>query len=229
MTGSDMGRRVTLTATDGFQLSAWRADPAGKPRGGVIVVQEIFGVNAHICSVAEAYAAEGFVAVAPAIFDRIERDFEVAYDPAEYARGLDLAKRLDREKTLLDLAGAAREAGRGGKVGIVGYCLGGALAWLASARLDGLSAAVGYYGGGIAAMIDLKPRAPTMLHFGEKDAHIPLEGVHKVAAAHPEVQVFTYPADHGFNRDVGKSYEPESAALAKARSVAFFAEHLAAS
>jgi carboxymethylenebutenolidase len=221
-----MGQWTRLKASDGFELGAWRAEPKGAPRGGVVVVQEIFGVNAHIRSVAEGYAAEGYLAIAPAIFDRGERDVDLAYDPDGFTRGQALAAKIPREATLLDIAAAIEAAGSAGKVGIVGYCLGGTLAWVASARLQGLSAAVGYYGGGIPGLKDLKPRVPTMLHFGEKDEHIPVAGVRQVAAAHPDAPIYFYPAGHAFNRDVGAGYHAPSAALAKSRTLEFFAKHL---
>jgi len=222
-----MGHWIRLKASDGFELSAWRAEPASAPRGGVVVVQEIFGVTAHIRAVADGYAADGYLAIAPAIFDRGERDAELPYGPEGLARGRALLEKIPREATLADLGAAVATAKSAGKVGIVGYCLGGTLAWVAAARLDGLSAAVGYYGGGVAGLVELKPRVPTMLHFGEKDEHIPLADARKVAAAHPEAAVFLYPAaGHAFNRDGGPSYDAPSAALAKARTLAFFAQRL---
>ena len=222
-----MGHWIRLKANDGFELGAWRAEPKGAPRGGVVVVQEIFGVNAHIRSVAEGYAAEGYLAIAPAIFDRGERDVDLAYGPDGFARGRAIVEKIPREAMLLDI-GAAIEAAKGaGKAGVVGYCLGGTLAWLASAQLEGLSAVVGYYGGGIVGLKDLTPRVPTMLHFGEKDEHIPQAGVREVAAAHPDVPIYVYPSGgHGFNRDGSPSYDAPSAALARSRTLEFFAKHL---
>jgi carboxymethylenebutenolidase len=222
-----MGEWIRLKAADGFELGAWRAAPKGAPRGGVVVVQEIFGVNAHIRSVADGYAAEGYLAVAPAIFDRGERDADLGYGPEGFARGRELAAKIPREATLVDVAAAVEAAKSAGKVGIVGFCLGGTLAWLAAARLDGLSAAVGYYGGGVVGLNDLKPRVPVMLHFGEADEHIPAAGAREVAAAHPDAQVFLYPAaGHAFNREGWPPYHAPSAALAKARTLEFFAKRL---
>jgi carboxymethylenebutenolidase len=221
-----MGQWIKLKANDGFELGGWRAEPKGAPRGGVVVVQEIFGVNAHIRSVAEGYAAEGYLAIAPAIFDRGERDVDLAYGPEAYERGVAVVGKIPREAMLLDVGAAIDAAKSAGKVGVVGYCLGGTLAWLASARLEGLSAAVCYYGGGIIGLKDLKPRVPTMLHFGEKDEHIPQAGVREIAAAHPDVPIHLYPAGHAFNRDVGAAYDAPSAALAKSRTLEFFGKHL---
>jgi carboxymethylenebutenolidase len=221
-----MGHWIKLKASDGFELGAWRAEPQGAPRGGVVVVQEIFGVNAHIRSVAEGYAADGYLAIAPAIFDRGERDADFAYGPDGLARGRAIVEKVPREATMRDIAAAVQTAKGAGKVGVVGYCLGGTLAWLAAAEVEGLSAAVGYYGGGVPALKHLKPCVPTMLHFGEKDEHIPVAGVREVAAAHPDVPIYFYPAGHAFNRDVGPGYDAPSAALAKSRTLEFFAEHL---
>jgi carboxymethylenebutenolidase len=221
-----MGHWIRLKASDGFELAAWRAEPQGAPRGGVVVVQEIFGVNAHIRSVADGYAADGYLAIAPAIFDRGERDADFPYGPDGLARGRAIVEKVPREATMRDIAAAVQTAKSAGKVGIVGYCLGGTLAWLAAAQVDGLSAAVGYYGGGVPGLKDLKPRVPTMLHFGEKDENIPLAGVREVAAAHPDAPIYLYPAGHAFNRDGGPSYDAQSAALAKSRTLEFFAKHL---
>ena len=222
-----MGEWIKLKASDGFELSAWRAEPKGAPRGGLVVVQEIFGVNAHIRSVADGFAAVGYLAIAPAIFDRGERGFDVGYEPEAMARGFALAQKIDRETMLLDVAAAVEAAKAGGKVGVVGYCLGGTLAWLTVAKVGGLAAAVGYYGGGVPALGALKPRAPVMLHFGELDAHIPIDAVRRFAAAHPDTPVFTYPTGgHAFNRYGNAAYDAPSATLARQRTMAFFASNL---
>jgi carboxymethylenebutenolidase len=221
-----MGHWITLKPEGAGPIQAWRADPAGKPRGGIVVIQEIFGVNAHIRAVTDRFASEGYLAIAPAVFDHVEKGFDVGYDPDSRARGMAVVGKIDFEQTLRDAAAAIEVAREGGKVGIVGYCFGGSIVWAAAARLKGLSAAVGYYGGRILAMKDLKPGVPTLLHFGEKDQHIPVAGVRELAAAHPEVEVHIYPADHGFNCDHRESYDAPSAALARTRTVEFFAKHL---
>ncbi len=221
-----MGHWIELKPEGAGPIQAWRADPEGKPRGGIVVIQEIFGVNAHIREVADKFAAEGYLAIAPAVFDRIEKGFDVGYDPESRARGIAIVGKIDFEQTLRDAAAAIQVAKAGGKVGIVGYCFGGSIAWAAAARLQGLSAAVGYYGGQIIAMKAMRPGVPTMLHFGEKDQHIPVEGARQVAAAHPEVEVHIYPADHGFNCDHRASYDAPSAALAWTRTLDFFRQHL---
>jgi carboxymethylenebutenolidase len=223
-----MGEKVTLKAADGFEFGAYVARPAGEPTAGLVVVQEVFGVNAHIRSVTDGFAADGFFAVAPAIFDRIERDVDIGYSDEEMQKARSFFPRLDPDKQLADIAAsisyAARQTGK--KAGIVGYCLGGTLAWLAATRLNP-AAAVGYYGGNIAKYADETPNAPVMLHFGSQDTHIPAEGVERVKAAHPEVEIYWYDAGHAFNRDIGPSYQPEAAKLARERTIAFLRKHLA--
>lgn len=222
-----MGENIQLRATDGFALGAYRALPPAEPRGAVVVIQEIFGVNDHIRQVADGYAAEGYAAIAPQIFDRVERDVELGYDEPDMARGIELAfQKLDHALTLLDLQAAVDAAAAHGPVGVVGYCFGGLLTWRAASDLDGVKAAVAYYGGGIARELERRPRCPVMMHFGEKDAHIPLSDVDAIKAAQPDVRVFVYPADHGFNCDQRGSYHAESAELARRRTLEFFAEHL---
>jgi carboxymethylenebutenolidase len=221
-----MGHWIELKPEGAGAIQAWRADPAGKPRGGIVVIQEIFGVNAHIREVTDRFAAEGYLAIAPAIFDHVEKGVDIGYDADSRAHGMAIVGKIDREQVLRDAAAAIEVARQGGKVGIVGYCFGGTIAWAAAARLSGLSAAVGYYGGGIVGLKDLKPSVPTMLHFGEKDQHIPVAGVKEVAALHPDVPVHIYPADHGFNCDHRESYDAPSAALAWTRTLEFFRQHL---
>jgi carboxymethylenebutenolidase len=222
-----MSKYVTLKAADGQQLTAYVARPAAAPKAAMVVVQEIFGVNPHIRSVADGYARDGFLAVAPALFDRIEAGVELGYEGADHARAMSLMAKLDVDNALLDIGAAvdfaAREGGK--KVGVVGYCLGGTLAWIAAARLP-VSAAVGYYGGRIGNYASEKPRAPVMLHFGKLDAHIPAEEVEKVRAAHPEVEVYWYNAGHGFNCDARASFDPAAASEARERTLSFLRRHL---
>lgn len=222
-----MGAWIKLKSRDGFELSAWRAAPAGKPRGGVVVVQEIFGVNSHIRSVCHRLAEAGYLAIAPGIFDRVEPGFDVGYDAASRDKGMAILGKFDRAGAEGDCEAALAAASEAGKTAIVGFCLGGTYAWLGAAKMPGLSAAVGYYGGGVLGAKDLKPKAPTLLHFGEKDAHIPVSGVREVAALHPDVPVHIYPADHGFNCDERAAFHAESAAIAWGRTIEFLARHLA--
>jgi carboxymethylenebutenolidase len=221
-----MGEWIDLTAADGFKAKAWRAAPAGKPKGGIVVIQEIFGVNHHIRSVTDRFAAAGYLAVAPGVFDRVEPGVELNYDQPGIAKGMELAGKMDRAKALSDIAAAIAAAGAGGKVGITGFCMGGTYTWLAAANLAGLSAAVGYYGGGILGLQDLKPKVPTILHFGERDAHIPVAGVREFEKSHKDIPVYVYAADHGFHCDERASYDAPSAKLAWERTLAFFGEHV---
>ena len=219
-----MGEWTTLKAADGFEVKAWRAAPTGTPKGAVVVIQEIFGVNHHIRSVTDRVAEAGYLAIAPAMFDRVEKDVELNYDQPGIAKGMELAGKMDREKALSDIAAAIADVKSAGKVGITGFCMGGTYTWLAAANLSGLSSAAGYYGGGILGLKDLKPKVPTILHFGEKDAHIPVDGVKALAQQHADVPVYIYAADHGFHCDERGSYDAPSAKLAWERTLAHFAK-----
>ena len=221
-----MGKMIELTASDGHKLAAYRADPAGKPHGAVVVIQEIFGVNSHIKSVADGFAKDGYVAVAPAMFDRVQKNFDVGYSPEDIAKGREVRGKVTNDMALKDAEAAIKAAAAAGKVGIVGYCWGGFVAWMASAKLNGLSAAVPYYGGGILDNADLQPKVPVMGHFGDKDQHIPVEGVKKLAEKHPKQQIFIYAADHGFNCDQRGSYNAPAAKQARERTLAFFRKHV---
>lgn len=217
---------IELAASDGHLLSAYEQRPDGAT-AAVVIVQEIFGVNSHIRSVVDRYAEAGYHAIAPATFDRAERGVELAYDADGVERGKELAMGIGMEKAMIDVAAAVAHVSTTGPVGIVGYCFGGSVAWLASAQLP-VAAAVGYYGGFIPDSLGSAPLVPTMLHFGELDAGIPLNKVALIEPAHPEVSVHIYDgADHGFNCDVRASFHAEAADLARERTMAFLAEHLA--
>lgn len=221
-----MGSTIKLTARDGVTIDAYRAEPAGPPRGGVVVLQEIFGVNPHIRSVVDRYADQGYLAIAPALFDRVKPGLELGYDPDGMATGIATMKRTVEGDVLNDVAAAITEAAKAGRVGVVGFCWGGTLAYAAAARLDGVAAAVGYYGGGIAAMLDTKPKVPLMLHFGERDDHIPMSSVEAIRTALPDALVYSYPAGHGFNCDARGSYDKASADLALSRTLPFLKDHI---
>ncbi len=223
-----MGQWLQLNADDGFRLSAYRADPEGgkTARGGLVVVQEIFGVNGHIRGVCDGFAADGYVAIAPALFDRYQRNFEVGYSPEEIALGRELKAKAATDAALKDIAAARDAVADAGRVGIVGYCWGGFIAWMSAARLPGFACAVPYYGGGIVEAAGEQPKCPVMAHFGERDAAIPVAGVRQFAAAHPEVQLFLYDAEHGFNCDQRKSYDPASAKIARERTLDFLRKHV---
>lgn len=220
---------VKLKASDGYELDAYVARPSGNPVAGLVVIQEAFGVNRHIRSVADGYAGDGFLAIAPAMYDRIERGVELGYEGEDRQRGIAIARQVNPDDAVKDMAAAfdwLRDQGMK-KSGVIGYCFGGTMAWLAATRL-GPAAAVGYYGGNISRFAQETPRCPVMLHFGMLDQHIPKEEIDKVQALHPEVQVFWYEgADHGFNCNDRASYNPQAAKLARERSLAFLKQHLA--
>jgi len=223
-----MGETIRLTAADGFEFGAYRARPDGAPRAGLVVVQEIFGVNGHIRAVCDRYAEAGYLAVAPAIYDRIEPDVQLGYTPDDVTRGRDIRAKCDMAKVIADVTAAAESAAEGGKVGIVGYCWGGQIVYVASCRLgDKLTCGSGYYGGGIVPLLGETPAIPLMLHFGTEDASIPLSDATQIGAAHPEVAIHLYQgAGHGFNCDMRAQYHAEAAALALERTLVLFGEHL---
>jgi carboxymethylenebutenolidase len=222
---------ITLTAADGFESSAYVAEPAGTPKGAIVVLQEIFGVNSHIRSVADGYAAAGYLAIAPATFDRVERNVQLGYTPDDMKRGSGLkaaVEALPAPGVLQDIQAAVEYGAKAGKVGIVGYCWGGLLVWRSAEQARGLSAAVSYYGGGMTMGSEpsRKPTVPTMSHFGQKDTHITVDSVKAFEQAHPEVEVHLYAADHGFNCDQRGSYDAGAAATALERSLYHFGKHV---
>ena len=222
-----MGKDIKLTASDDFQLGGYRADPTTVPKAAIVVIQEIFGVNHHIRAVCDRLAGEGYVAIAPSIFDRIEPNFTSGYSPDEIAVARKFVANPDGTAMLRDTQAAIDAVKELGPVGIIGFCLGGSVAYAAATKLSGLSAAVGYYGGAIVRFADDKPKVPTQLHFGEKDAGIPLSDVEIIRAKRPEVEIHIYPgAQHGFHCDERASYDKASAEIAWPRSLGFFAKHL---
>jgi carboxymethylenebutenolidase len=225
--GQSMGYDITLTASDNFQLSGYRADPSGKRKAAVVVIQEIFGVNHHIRAVCDRIAAQGYVAIAPAIFDRVERNFQCGYTPEEVAIARKFVADPDWDAMLRDTQAAIDAVQDVGPIGIVGFCLGGSVAYAAATKLSGLTAAVGFYGGAIARFAGDRPKVPTQLHFGEKDAGIPLSDVETIRSKRPEIEIHIYPgAQHGFNCEERASYDKASADLARARSAEFLRKHL---
>ena len=222
-----MGQMIELKTQDGQTISAYRAEPAEKPRGGVVVIQEIWGVNSHIRNVADGYAADGYLVIAPAIFDRIERGVTMdEYTPDTMQKGFGYMQKVDADKALLDIRAAVDAASKAGKVGVVGFCFGGRMAWLAASRVDGIAASVPYYGGGVPGLASEKPRCPVMLHFGERDQHIPVASVQEFKKAHATLPVYIYAADHGFNCDQRGSYDAPAAKLARERTVEFLRKHV---
>jgi len=221
-----MSEHIKLHASDGHDLDAYVAHPEDEPIAGLVVIQEIFGVNAHIRSVADAYAKDGFLTIAPALFDRVERNVELTYDGPDMQKAMSFIPKLDADKAIADIATAIDwVSATCGKVGVIGFCWGGTLAWIAACRLP-VAAAVGYYGGRIGNYAQETPHAPVMLHFGRQDTHIPAEEVAKVQAAHPSVEVHWYDAGHGFNCDARASFNLEAAKQARERSLNFLTRNL---
>ena len=220
-----MGEWIELTAADGHQLAAYKAEPAEPPRAGLVVVQEIFGVNSHVREVTDQFSAAGYRAIAPAYFDRTARNIELDYGEDDIAEGRRLRSQLAWVGIVAD-TDAAITALETSKVGLVGYCFGGTVAWVAADACQ-LDAAVGYYGGQIPDEAGRQPKCPVMLHFGAEDAAIPLESVEAVKTAHPSVPIYIYDgAGHGFNCDRRSSYHADAARLANERTLAFLSEHL---
>ena len=225
-----MGQTIALTASDGHTFSAYEASPKGKHRGGLVVIQEAFGVNEHVRAVTDGFAAEGYYCISPALFDREKPGMELGYGPEVFAVVRPLMDKIGMDNMLLDVEAARAAAASAGKVGVVGYCLGGSLSWLAATRLHGFAAASCYYGGRIAANAGEKPHCPVQMHFGENDQGISMADVEKIRANVPSrlVEIFVYPAPagHGFNRDVTAAYEPDAAKLARERTLKLFREHV---
>ena len=222
-----MGEKLTLHAEDGHKLAAYRATPAGTPRGGLVVVQEIFGVNAHIRRVCDGFAADGYVALAPALFDRVEPGYETGYGQEDIERGRNVRQKLGWDPMVTDTRAAVEALEKTGlKIGVVGYCMGGSMAWLAATRIPGIAAAVGYYGGAVAEFADESPRCPVLLHFGETDASIPRAHWDRIREAQPTIPMHIYPAGHGFSCDARGSYHEPSARLARERTLEFLRRHM---
>ena len=221
-----MGKMIELTAADGHKFAAYRADPAGQPRGALIVIMEIFGVNSHIKAVTDSYAADGYLAIAPASFDRVQRGLDVGYTPADIEIARPLMQKMNLNDAVKDVAATLNEVKSAGKTGIVGYCWGGTCTWKSASSVPGLACAVAYYGGGIPGLIAEKPQCPVMFHWGETDQSIPLDKAKEVAAAHSNQIHYFYPAGHGFNCDQRGSYHADSAKLARTRTLEFLRKHV---
>jgi carboxymethylenebutenolidase len=221
-----MGEYTTIMARDGHEFQAWLTAAPGRPRGAVVVIQEIFGVNAHIRGVTDDFAAQGYTAIAPCLFDRVRRGIELQYTPENMQEGSGYLKQLKPENTLRDVAAAVAVVHSSGRVGTVGYCFGGAMSYVAACQLP-VACAVVYYGK-VAAYLDQKPKCPVMYHFGSTDTSIPMSDVDKVKAAADERSLlYVYDgAGHGFNCDQRASYNPQSAALARTRTLDFFARYI---
>ncbi len=222
-----MGQHVSLTAADHHKLGGYRADPQGTPKGGLVVIQEIFGVNHHIRAVCDRLAALGYVAVAPAVFDRFVRDFECGYTPDEIAHARSYLGNLNWDHMVADMAAALGNLKGSGPLGAIGFCMGGTAAFLAACRIPGLSAAVAFYGGMIGKFVDEKPKCPLQMHFGEKDEGIPLATVEEIKKKQPQAETYIYPgAPHGFYCEERASYRKDSAEVAWSRTKDFLAKHM---
>lgn len=222
-----MGKQFTLTTSDKHNLGAYRADPQGTPKGGLVVIQEIFGVNHHIRAVCDRLAGMGYAAVAPAVFDRFVRDFETGYTPEEIAKARGYLGNLNWDHMVADMAAAAGDLKGVGPVGAIGFCMGGTAAFLAACRIPDIAAAVSYYGGSIAKFVDEKPKCPMQMHFGEKDESIPLTTVETIKQKQPQAEIYVYPgAAHGFNCDERASYNKAAADLAWSRTTEFLAKNM---
>lgn len=221
-----MGKNIELTATDGHKFSAYVAEPAGVPKGALIIVMEIFGVNSHIRKVTDEYAADGYLAIAPAFFDRVQRGLDVGYTPADIEIARPLMQKMNFNDAVKDVEAAKQHVAATGKTGIIGWCWGGALSFKAACNVDGLACAVAYYGGAIPTMINEKPKCPVMFHWGETDQSIPLEKAKEVEAAHKDQVHYFYPAGHGFNCDERGSYNAESSKIARERTLGFLKKHI---
>ncbi|HMA10925.1 MAG TPA: dienelactone hydrolase family protein, partial [Steroidobacteraceae bacterium] len=220
------GEFTRLMARDGHEFDAWLSPPAGAPRGAVLVLQEIFGVNSHIRAVADGFAAEGYLAIAPSLFDRVRRNVELGYTPQDVEHGRGYVAQIPEAKLLLDMQASLNVVRHAGAAGVVGYCWGGSLAYLAACELP-VAAAVSYYGTRTVQYLEKRPQAPVMYHFGDRDRTIPPEAIGKIRAAHPAGEYFIYAADHGFNCDQRASFDAAAAKLARERTLGFFAQHLA--
>ncbi len=222
-----MGKFIELTASDGHKFAAFVAQPSGKPRGGIVVIPEIFGVNSHIQQTTDGFAADGYLAVSPAMFDRAQRNYDTGYSAPEIEAGRAIMQKLDPKQSMLDVQAAIKEASKAGKVGIVGYCYGGTVALMAAARASGLACSVPYYGGGMHGLIGEQPRCPTMCNFGELDQSPTLAQAKEIAAKHPEITAHFYAgAGHGFNCDQRGSWNAEAAKLARSRTIEFFRKQI---
>jgi len=222
-----LGQHVSLTATDAHKLGGYRADPQGKPKGGIVVVQEIFGVNHHIRYLCDRFAEIGYAAVAPAVFDRFVRNFESGYTPDEIAHARSYLGNLNWDHMMADIQGAVAELKGVGPVGVVGYCMGGTATFLAACRIPGLSAAVAYYGGAIGKFVDEQEKCPLQMHFGEKDESIPMDVVETIKKKHPKAEAYVYPgAPHAFCNNDRASFRPEATELAWGRTKEFLGKHM---
>jgi carboxymethylenebutenolidase len=222
-----MGTFISLVAEDKHVLDAYLAVPTSTPKGGLVVAQEIFGVNSHIRRLSDRFAERGYLTIAPALFDRFERKVDLGYESRDFEAGHAIWEKVTDAMFLADVAAAAGRVAGAGKVGLIGYCFGGYIAWAAACALDSLSCAIGYYGGRVASTRDRVPKCPVQLHFADNDKYIPLGNVGMIREAHPDIPLFVYDdAQHGFCCDERDDYNEEACRRATARSLAFLAAHV---
>ena len=214
-----MGEIINATASDGHEFDIYLAQSKGSPRGGIVLIQEIFGVNNHIKSVAERFSSNGYLVGAPSLFDRVQPDIQLGYSTEDVIRGKELKANWGKEKPLIDIIATLNIVRSAGRVAIVGYCWGGTLAWLSACHVDGFNAAISYYGGGIGQLLSIEPRCPSIFHFGEQDHAIPAEEINSLRQAHPECPIYLYPAGHGFNCEQRDSFNSTSSAIAFERTI----------
>jgi carboxymethylenebutenolidase len=217
---------IELTTADGNTLSAYRADPSDTPKGAVVVLHEVFGVDPHIKKMTENFAAQGYVAIAPALFDRVKKNVELSYDEAGLTTGLEIKSKVETADAIADIQAAVDAVKDTGKVAIVGYCWGGYLAYLSANKVNGLACAIGYYGGGITNVYQEKRKIPTLVHFCELDPLIPAEEIIQFRASRPDVSAFTYPAEHGFNCSDRSSYNEQAATKALERTLFWISQYV---
>jgi len=221
-----MGEVIKTIASDGHAFDTYLAQPKGAPRGGIVLVQEVFGVNDHIKSIADRYAKKGYLVGAPALFDRAASNIELGYTPKELVRGQALKEEIGNDLPLIDIAATQNVVCASGKVGLIGYCWGGTLAWLASNTVHGFACTTVYYGGGIGLLSNLKPKCPVIFHFGDMEHTIPPEEIEAIETNQPGCFVYVYPAAHGFNCEQRKSFEPTSSKIAQERTLRHLENHL---
>ncbi len=216
------GKMITLKSGDGADIGCYHVEAVGPRKGGLVLIMEIFGVTEHIKELCDGYAADGYEVLSPAIYDRQVTSFEASYSEEDVQKSLELRAANTYENTVLDTQMCIDYLSSRGPVFMTGYCYGGSITWVAACRANGLAAAAGYYGGAIKDFIDETPKCPTILHFGERDASIPMDDVRRIEKAHPDVAVYVYDADHGFNSDRRQHYDPACAKLARERTIALF-------
>ena len=214
-----MGEIINATASDGHEFDIYLAQAKGSPRGGIVLIQEIFGVNNHIKNVAEKFSSNGYLVGAPSLFDRVQPDIQLGYSTEDIRRGRELKDNLGNESPLMDITATLNIVRSAGHVAVVGYCWGGTLAWLSACQVDGFNAATSYYAGGIGQLLSIQPKCPTIFHFGEQDHAIPAEEINSLRQAHPECPIYLYPAGHGFNCEQRDSFNSTSSAIAFERTI----------